>query len=247
MAQPRLAELLLADEGLKDQGLLSRMLLAWPPSNIGARTIPGDGRPDHSAQQAILAGFHRRIIELMETGLPEGPPETLRLGRLALSPDARALLVAFHNHVEPLQRRGAAFQSIRGFASKAVEQAARIAGIFQLFEDRAAPEVSGETMAQAIDLMDWYLAEAKRLLEVSAVPEPLCKAEKLRAWLVSHWGEQRVDVRTVVRRGPCAICDAEVARQAIGVLTDFNWLVREQGTHVVDGARSRTCWRVVRP
>ncbi|MEM1151058.1 MAG: YfjI family protein [Pseudomonadota bacterium] len=246
MVQPRLVEHFFADESLRDQGLLSRMLLAWPSSNIGGRFLPSDRRPDYSDQERDLGKFNDRIVALMELGLPEGPPRQLRLRDLPLSGEAYELLVDFHNHVEPLQRQDAPLQNIRGFASKSVEQAARIAGVMQVFQDQNAPELTAANMANAIELMGWYLGEARRLLEVAAVPAQVKQAEMLRQWLLSSWQEDYIDVRTIVRRGPSQLRSSDKARQAVRLLEEDLWLLPAPGPRKIDGARANTSWRIIR-
>ena len=50
------------------------------------------------------------------------------------------------------EAKGGEFETVSGYASKAQEQAARIAGILTLWEDLDAAEVPAETMANAIKL-----------------------------------------------------------------------------------------------
>ena len=55
---------------------------------------------------------------------------------------------------------------IKDFASKAAENAARLAALFHLFSGKIG-DISTEDMEQAITLTHWYLCEARRLLEPS--------------------------------------------------------------------------------
>ncbi|MEM8956345.1 MAG: YfjI family protein [Pseudomonadota bacterium] len=142
MVQPRIAEQLLADPDLRDQGLLSRTLLAWPGSRIGQRLISPGRRRNHAVEIERLAALHRRITDLLELGLPEGPTKPLDLKTLRQSGTSRDLLGEFYNHVEQMPIDAGPLQDIRGFASKAVEQAARLAGILQIFADETADTVS---------------------------------------------------------------------------------------------------------
>ncbi|MDJ0821573.1 MAG: YfjI family protein [Paracoccaceae bacterium] len=247
MIQPRIAEALLADETLRDQGLLSRMLIAWPVSRIGQRKISMtvDPAADARAEQHLSA-FHRRIDALLDSGLPETSSPRHRRA-LALSPEARDVLIQYYNTIEERQADGGAFHLIRGFASKAVEQAVRLSGVLQLYLDDTSEQVEVAQIASGIALMDWYLSETKRLLEATAVPEPLQKAEKLRLWLVHKWRDHCIDIRTIVRLGPNAIRNATLARETVQVLERNGWLRRENGPQIVNGSNSHTVWRVVRP
>ena len=55
MLQPRIAEVVLADPVLRDQGLLSRTLIVMPDSRIGFRTIPEDASDTHWSDSVLEA------------------------------------------------------------------------------------------------------------------------------------------------------------------------------------------------
>jgi hypothetical protein len=242
MIQIRIAERVLSDQEMRSQGLLSRVLVAWPESTIGTRLI----MPDDPPKEAVaLPAFHRRIEELLERGLPESGAQAERK-TLALCPIARTALIAFYNKIESEQAECAALSCIRGFASKAVEQTARLAGILQIFQDETTAQVSAQTMQMAITLMCWYVEEAKRLFETSAVPEPLLNAEKLRCWLLDHWIGKRIDVRSIVRFGPPELRETEKARTMVRILAENGWLIRATDAAIIKGNRSLTNWHVIR-
>nr|WP_255301731.1 DUF3987 domain-containing protein [Pelagimonas phthalicica] len=74
MIQPRIAETLLADEELRDQGLFSRMLIAWPVSHIGQRVMSlTTDNTSKAASLSHLSTFHCRIEDLLAKGLPNPP------------------------------------------------------------------------------------------------------------------------------------------------------------------------------
>ncbi len=242
MIQIRIAERVLSDQDMRSQGLLSRVLVAWPESTIGTRLII----PDDPPKEAIaLPAFHRRIEQLLELGLPESGGQVERK-TLALCPIARTALIAFYNKIESEQASNAQLSRIRGFASKAVEQTARLAGILQIFQDETAIQVSAQTMQMAITLMCWYVEEAKRLFEISAVSEPLLNAEKLRCWLMDHWTGARIDVRSIVRFGPPELRETEKARALVRILTENGWLIRAKDAAIIKGNRSLSNWHVIR-
>ena len=75
----------------------------------------------------------------------------------------------YYSSTERAQAPGGELEGVRSFASKSPEQAARIAGVLTLYENINAPEVSPQVMAQAVDLAQFYLGEAKRLAEAAEV------------------------------------------------------------------------------
>lgn len=253
MIQPQAADAFLGDEVFLSQGLTNRFLIAWPESTMGLRFIPEGQDLAQMAQarrgaEEALATFSDRIREMLEATPHTANDDLreLRPRRLALSHAARDVLVGFYNTCEHELRVGGGLESMRGFASKTAEQAARIAGVLTLFDDLAAEEVSGATMAAATRLMTWYLGEAQRLLNTGEIDPLMQKAETLRAWLLDRSGRDVISVRTIYRYGPPSIRDGELARRLVKTLVQYGWLVPVPGPVKLEGHMVREAWRVVR-
>jgi hypothetical protein len=235
---------------MKDQGLLSRVLIAWPDSKIGSRQITKD--PSRLAAdieaKAMLVTFDGRITELLRIELPIHSETRADLDprQLKLSDQARAILEVFYNRVESASNKGEAFEYMTGFAAKAPEMAVRIAGVQTLYADEDALEITAEMMANGIAMMDWYLSEMLRVTNTGRPSEDLCAAEELRLWLVDKWAEKFIDKRTMMKNGPGHLRDGNTLHLCINKLAEHGWLVRETGLQVINGARSKTYWRVVR-
>ncbi|MEM1345702.1 MAG: YfjI family protein, partial [Pseudomonadota bacterium] len=255
MVQGRVGETLLADPVLRDQGLLSRMLVAYPESRIGYRQIPTEEPAVSQRSQALrqaavaLDAYGARIRGLLarEAETREGEPRELQPRLLRLSEGARALLVEFHNAVERDQRPDGPLAALTGFASKAAEQAARIAGVITLYTEAEAESVEEATMAEAVALMAWYLSEAQRLYDAPAVSEATANAETLRLWLIERWREPCIDVRSAVRRGPSALRAAPLVRSAFKTLETNHWLLPCPAGTTVAGKTVGQAWRINRP
>ncbi len=251
MIQPGVAQTVVGDPMMKDQGFLSRILMAWPDSKIGTRQITKD--PARIAKEikarAMLAAFDARITELVHLDLPIHPDTSADLDprQMKLSDPARELLVEFYNRVEHASNKGDAFEYMTGFAAKAPEMAARIAGVQSLFADEHATEITEGMMANGIAMMEWYLAEMLRVTDTGRPSEELCAAEELRQWVVNRWGEEFIDKRTMMKNGPGHLRDGNTLHVCIKKLEEHGWLVRETGVQVINGANSRTYWRIVRP
>lgn len=251
MMQPGVATEAFGDPTFRDQGLLSRTLIAWPESRIGQRLIEIDDSNEarYAAALASLKPYEERMVELLETGFPtvNGSRQELAPRLLALGPDARAELARFYNRVELAQAPEGAFANLHGFASKAAEQAVRIAAVMTIFDDVYAPEIEQETMAGAIALMDWYLVEALRVLDAGYVSPELRDAERLREWLMSGHQGAVIDVRTAARCGPGRLRNADLLRRLFQKLEDYGWL-RPCPTRAVMGGRvPARVWEIVRP
>ena len=166
---------------------------------------------------------------------------------LPLSPDAKALLVEFADAIERAQAPGGDCAHLTGTASKVAEQAARIAGVLTLWEDLRAESVTGETMADGIELSQYYLSEALRLADAATISAAIDIAEKLRVWLLNSWPDPDVLPSDVLQRAPIrALRDRPAARKAIAMLEEAGWLVAlEPGTEVRGIAR-KEAYRIVR-
>lgn len=242
MVQPVVARGFMADPLASDTGFLPRFLICEPPSTIGTRLHANarDGRPD-------LAAFNRRLAEILERPMPMDP-ETRELDTrtLQLTPEARALLIRFSDAIEAAQAPGGDLASVTGFASKAAEHAARIAGVLTLWRDLEAEAVTARDMADGIGLAQFYLSEAKRLSEAATVSAEIDAAEALRRWLLESWAEPEVTVRDVVQFGPGKLRESPKARKALTLLEGHGWLIAlEPGTEV-RGAARKEAWRIVR-
>jgi len=242
MVQPTVARGFMADPLAADTGFLPRFLMCEPASTIGTR-MQANARLDAVA----LAAFGGRLRNILETPLPMDPEtRELQPRTLHLTPQARALLVAFSDAIEAAQAPGGDLAHITGTASKAAEQAARIAGVLTLWRDLAAPEVQPGDMVDAINLAQFYLSEASRLASAALVSAEIDQAEALRRWLLQGWQESDVLVRDVVRLGPNALRESPKARAALGILEKHGWIVPLDPGTVVRGAARKEAWRIVK-
>jgi hypothetical protein len=250
MIQPGVAQSVVGDPIMKDQGFLSRVLIASPESKIGMRVIlrDKDRLADEAEAKSILAGFDKRITELLNAELPIHPDTRadLKPRVLPLSEQAREQLEEFFNRVEQALGEGQAFEYMTGFAAKAPEMAARIAGIQTIFAEEDAPEVTPEAMSNGIGMMEWYLSEMLRITDTGRPNDELCAAEELRSWICNRWQEDFIDKRTMMKNGPGHLRDRNTLSRCTQKLEEHGWLLRETGKQVIGGANSRTYWRVVR-
>ena len=243
MAQPVAARPLLADPQAAGQGFLARFLITEPPSTIGTRTRRGFSP---SSTEAI-AGFKARLMAILETPLPTGStPQELAPARLPLSEDAHELLSRFYTAVERSQAPGGEMEHVRPYASKAAEQATRIAGVLTLWSDLTAPEVTPQAMGTGITLAQFYLGEARRLAEAGLVSEETAKAEKLRLWLIESWPDDMVTPSQILNRGPNALRDRKALTAPLLMLVKAGHLTPLPGGTVVDGRPRKEAYRIVR-
>ncbi len=236
LVQPDVATRMLGKSLYRSQGFLARWLMAGPDSLAGTR-LHNPTLPD-PADDPRMRRFWHALGELLAAPANEDrevggldPP------CLALTPEARSLLVQAYDEIEVAQARDGALEGVREWASKAAEHACRIAGVLTLTSDPMALAVTAETMAGALELTQFYLSEYVRLVGSADVPENIRHAQELLTWLRQK-KRATVTARDVMRLGPGrAIRHGDAAKAALRTLAEHGWLTTEDGkTYVVNQA-----------
>lgn len=243
MAQPGVVRAFMGDPMTADIGFSARFLMCEPPSTIGTR-LQSLSRHNPLA----LVRFGTRLQHILETAMPMDPEtRALEPRRLPLHERALALLVAFADDVEARQAPGGDLSHITGAASKAAENAARIAGVLTLWADLAARDVGPDEMEQGITLARFYLSEAARLSDAATVSPEIERAERLRLWLMEKWPHPEILTSDVVQIGPGrALREAPAARAALGLLEKHGWLIALPVGSEVRGKNRKEAWTVVK-
>lgn len=242
MMQPGVAAEMLASGELLDQGFLSRCLLTFPQSTIGTR-LYRDANPADEAAIAdftnLLRGILRRDFPLVENARNELDPPSIRMDA-----DARKLWIAHHDHVEPQQAPGQSLENVTGFASKAGEHAARLAGMMAVIDGRSC--VDSRDMAFGVKLADYYTDEAVRMFAQAVVPPEVQAAEELRLWLEARPDLHAVSITQIAQRGPNRFRVAKTARRICAVLVDHGYLKPIQGGAIHEGRMQSEVFQVWR-
>jgi hypothetical protein len=213
MVQPRAALSWLANPLLKDQGLFSRCLVGYPASTAGTRKFRHeeiDRTPEYGAYCAAMTKLLTSTWVTNEFG--ELEPRVLTLERAA-----HDRWVALHDEIEATLAKGNALEHLKGFGSKCAEQAARIAGVFQLVRNQHSAEVSERSMVRAAKVLEWYIGEALRLAGARPQREGSEKAELLWSWLAGR-GKRHVCMAELTQFGPARLREAKVMRATMQVL-----------------------------
>lgn len=233
MAQPAVAEKLLGNPLYRLQGFLARVLIAEPVSLVGMRLH--DGRVTDPRTDERMIHFEQTLARLLaRTGPEDRELGGLDLPCLTLTPEAREVLISAYNEIEQAQGRDGELATMREFASKSAEHACRIAGVLTLVNDPDAVAVSGEDMCRALELVQFYLHEYRRLVGNAGVSAEIRAAATLLDW-IDRKGIVRITARDVMRKGPNCIREAPVAKGALQTLADNHWLMREGSEYVLAG------------
>lgn len=244
MAQPDVANLLMADPVLTDQGLTSRFLVTAPRTTMGTRF---HREPRDDALTAV-AEFNEVMTERLAQPYPlrEKTRNDLAPRVLRFLPEARRDWLKFSDDIERLLTPGGELEPITGFAAKMAEHAARLAAVITWWHKPDAEEIDAETLAGAIELVRHYGDEALRLQQAAGIPGDIADAQRLLDWLKERWSEPLVSISDIVQLGPNSLRVARRAKQLVRLLEQHGWLVKEAGSAVIRGQRRRDVWRVVR-
>ena len=216
--EPTLREFFTRSGGLaRGTGFLARFLVAWPESTQGYR--PFTEAPENWPHLAV---FHRRIAAILEQPAPIDEDGALTPLVLALTPDAKAAWVEYHNAIEIELSSGGDFYDVRDVASKSADNAARLAALFQIFEG-AGGAIGTDAFEGASLITAWHLNEARRFFGELALPAELADGARLDSWLIEHCKRERthlVPTREAQRCGP--IRDKEKLTAALRELEELD-------------------------
>ena len=225
LVQPEVATRMLGRPLYRSQGFLARWLIVAPETLAGTR-LHDPTRPEPRDDPRIRRYWHA-VGQLLESRATENhevgglsPP------CLALSPEARALLVAAYDEIEVAQGQDGELAPVREWASKAAEHACRIAGVLTLIADPTSIAVTGDTMGYALTLTQHYLGEYGRLIGSADVPEHVRAAALLLDWLRAK-RRRTVTARDVMRFGPGSIRSGEAAKAALRTLAEHGYLTTD--------------------
>lgn len=243
MTQPLVAAELLADPIYQDQGFLARVLISWPDTTAGTRLYVNSD----PSQEAAIGRYWLALTTLLYRPYPLRPDTRNELAprALSLSVEAKAVWVTTFNRIERQLGEGGVLEPIRGFASKAAEHAARLAGVLTLIAQPEATVIDANTITCGLLLMDYYLTEALRIHDSGIADPELQAAQRLLDWL-HGLNETHVHLAKVYQCGPSGIRDAKTARRLLDVLVKHRWLTKLDDGVVIDGKLRKDVWRINR-
>lgn len=217
MMQPIILEQMLAKNGgiSRQSGFLARSLIAYPKSEMGNRFYK-----EPPAKIASMQKYHDRLLDCLEGTLMLDKQGCHNLPTLHLSKAAKNEWVSFFNQVERGLKDPKLWRSIKDFASKAAENAARLSALLHLFNGSTS-DISAENMDQAITIIRWHLNESKRVLGNKFLTPTQHAANRLLQWMIERELTQ-TSPRELVQYGP--IRDKEKRDEALKLLIDDHCL-----------------------
>jgi len=225
MVQPGVAMKLFGNKALRDQGMMSRMLITFPKSIKGTRFWKEPTQEDLDA----LASYQSRLSSLLQGAFSRMDPETknLEFSQVELQPAARELWIAFSDHLEGQQGPEGALAEVSDLASKMAQHALRLAAVISYFqggEHVVRDGISVDAMKAGIALGQFYLSEALRLFNAGAIDDDSENAQTLVDFIRKEKLD-KVGKRWLSRNCPKPVRAATVLKRALELLVEQGHLV----------------------
>lgn len=222
MVQPDTLQAFLSKQGALARGIgfLARFLVAHPESTQGTRFYR-----EQTPGEPALTAFNARAKQMLDFKPQVDEDGRLTTTYLTLSPAAKEIWTSFHDEVEEELGRGRDYYDVQDVASKAADNAVRLAACLHAFTDHSNSimSIEAESMEAGAELMRWYLYEALRFCRQLAIPDSLRKAERLEEWLIGklYSGMALVPTREAQQYGPNEL-RGKPGAEAFAVLEDHH-------------------------
>lgn len=210
----------------RGSGFLARVLVAWPTSTQGSRMYKAAPKAWPS-----VAAFNQRIDELLRQPVPMDEEGRLTPALMTFTPEAKVAWIDFYNVIEAELGEGGELRDVRDIASKTADNAARLAALFQHFEDGSLI-IGAEAFDAASRITAWHLYEARRFYGALNVPGDVADAVRLSAWLIQYCQRMHVEsigtTKTMQLCTPAKLRKKDVLQRALVQLVDAGHIKLEQ-------------------
>lgn len=234
MFQPNLIRQAYGNDFMLGQGILARILPAWPESKMGKRRY----RRSDPADDEVIADFQNATAGALRKSLEDPSEKSLKLSEAAF-----AVCVAFHDAVEDELGRGKWAADIGSFAAKAPEHACRIAALLTLYEDQEATEITEDMMKNAVGIVKYHLAQFKYLCVAGTNEDAVSHAQKLLDWLKANLAPgSGFATEIILQNGPVTTRNRKAMDQALAILIEYGWVAKLPDGTVVGGKKRRRAY-----
>lgn len=199
----------------RQSGFLARCLLAHPESAMGTRFYQ-----EPPTSREFMHGFEARVTTCLQQTEQLTRQGCHNIPTLSFSVEAKQKWILFFNSLETGLKTQGQWVDVKDFASKTAENAARLAALFHLFDGHEG-SINATHTEQAIEIVNWHLEEARRILAPS--PENLVHqdAKKLMTWLLSK-NLQQTTPRVIQQSSP--VRDKTQRDTALEILAENHWI-----------------------
>jgi len=247
MMQDKIAAEFFNDDVMRNQGLMSRFLIAYPESLTGQRHY----QAYNVSESQEMKWFYDQIQEILEIPMPLQMDENTGLTTNELEPkiiymedDAKNVWVAAYEDIERESGKGCMFESIEGFSGKAANHIIRLAGIMALFNDINRKSIPKKYIDNAVVLMEYYLNERLRLTKMAEPNFELENAKILLKW-IHNKGLKVVTLPDIYQNGPNRFRNKKQAQDTINILENHYWvtMIEGGGLSEISNKKSKDMWR----
>lgn len=219
MLQPVVAAKVLGDPLLQGQGFLARFLVVQEPSLVGQRLLKGRDPNRGPHHDPAVGRYWSALAELVRTPLEVDDNGALSPRLAHIKGDALEAWSRLHDGIEWQIGPEGRFRDVQAFASKAADNAARIATVLALVEGESVPTVAH--IERAGRLISYYLESmAIRTGEARQDTQEL-QARDLLQWIKAHGGDLHAQD---FKRLPSDYRSAKKARPLLAFLVDTGHL-----------------------
>lgn len=220
----------------RQSGFLARCLLAHPESAMGTRFYQ-----EPPISREFMAEFEARITACLDQTEQLTRQGCHNIPTLSLSTEAKQKWILFFNSLETGLKTQGQWVDVKDFASKTAENAARLAALFHLFDGNEG-NISVEHTEQAIEIVNWHLQEARRIL--APPPESIIQqdAKKLMKWMLTR-GLQQTTPRFIQQSGPLRYKTQR--NTALEILAENHWIrmdKKDNQTMIEVNPQAITAW-----
>ena len=244
MIQPRVIKKLLHDETIQDQGLLSRILITAPGSNIGKMSCKRTAKKESTE---YINNFNQTVEEIIKISLSVDSNNELTPRIINLSCEAKSILEDFSDYVTGRCGVDGEYEHIKKFINKYPEYAARLAATFALIEDINVTEIKEKYMLNAKNIMLYYINEILRLIGGGKVSNDILVAEKLAYWLKKKWEKeygQYVSLPDIYMSNRY-INSREHAEKIVAILEKYKYLEKYPGPKEIREKMRQEVFKIV--
>jgi len=239
MMQPSVFHELSKSRLLFEQGFFIRFLPTAPQPMAGQREY----RSTNIFSLKEMQRYQQVACSIMKKTLPISTNSNNELVPLiiTLSHDAKKEWLSFYDKCERKMFENGEFTQLKGFASKAPEQALRIAATLSLVENIEGSEIFHNHMCGAIELMEYYMGEALRNFTSQTEDPGVADAKLLLEWLRSKRLNQ-FHLGQILQLGPYKLRSKKAAMIAIKTATEYGHILAADEPKFIDGAPRKHSW-----
>lgn len=200
MLQPEIFKGYMVRKGSAARGIgfFARCLICHPGSTQGYRTITS---PVTSSEH--LPVFHHRLMEVITDSLEMNDRGDRKC--LKFTAEAEQQVIQFYNKVESEMGMLGFLSEFKDYASKVVENMARVAALLHYFEVGDG-DIPLATVAAAIEISSWYADEYVRLFSKSEeLTLVTSEADELYYWIREYCAKNLLPYlrkNTILQYGP---------------------------------------------